>query len=132
MPRILVPALVLALAGVAAAAEPAAAPAAPAPYATRMLMCDRIVLTWPNATLYPVPEDVVTVVPSAGASGISFFVDRAEGRIVSVETWSSLAGTESTTVLPGTPRIDYVNCQEGATNAGGILVEYYDARDRLP
>lgn len=104
------------------------------PYLSRRVACDKIQLVWmsPTGSVFNNAASVVVVEDDGGTSGVRFFVDREHGTIVATQAWREPAGNvRGLTTLPGSPRIDYVDCREGETE-GGISVEYYDAKDSLP
>jgi hypothetical protein len=104
------------------------------PYLSRRVACDKIQLVWmsPSGSIFNNAASVVVVEDGGGTSGVRFFVDREHGTIVATQAWREPAGNvRGLTTLPGSPRIDYVDCREGETE-GGISVEYYDAKESLP
>jgi hypothetical protein len=104
-----------------------------APYAAKHVTCDRIVLRWMVQNQFATgPESIVVVEDRAGTTGVRFFVDRQHSVVTQVETWEEVGGIVNTTSLPGTPRIDYVNCVPASDPIGGITIEYFDAKDWTP
>ncbi|HVO31106.1 MAG TPA: hypothetical protein VMV18_10230, partial [bacterium] len=78
--KILVSALALAAVVGAAAPLRAEEPEGPRPYATKVLSCERVVLTWTGPAagwLLQTPASVVTVESKAGTTGMKFWVDRS-------------------------------------------------------
>ena len=123
---------VAAAVALAAGAAHAADMSAPQPYHVKNLVCDRVVLTWMTSDRQAVgPASVVTVENKQGTTGLRYYVDRSRGIITAVEAWEAIAGNETSTTLPGTPRIDYQNCRQ-ADSLGGIVIEYFDAKDWQP
>lgn len=103
-------------------------------FATRHLSCDEVRFVIPVAAgvsgIAASPESVVVIENEGGTTGVRFIVDRRTGETVGVQTWKELAGLTMTTI-PAAARVDWVNCQD-AQPAGGIVVEWVDARTMIP
>jgi len=94
------------------------------PFAARHVTCDRIELRWIYEGQFTVgPESIVLVLDRAGTTGIRFFVDREHSQVTHVESWEEVGGIVNTTSIPGSPRIDYVNCIPASDPIGGITLE---------
>lgn len=139
-----------------AAATPAPAPATPAPemkgewkpaqgdespllpgeearpFSRRRVACRSVQLVViQNGPIIANPASSVVVENEQGHSGLAIYVNRETGQMVAVTAWRDDSGVRSQTTLPGSPRIDYVDCQPGLTE-GGIVIDYYDAKTSLP
>ena len=111
------------------AMAPLPAPFGGKAFASRDVACEEIrIHVFAGGDVYARgPESQVVVKDEAGNTGIRFFIDRRSGQITAIHTWESLAGMNVTT-LPGTARIDWVNCHDAE---GGIHVEYVDAASAM-